>query len=132
MFLEHFPDFSEMRVIDLGGTTAYWSAAPVRPAEVLIVNLSDQAADGPGIRSVVGDACLLPSQVMGERFDLADPNSVIEHIGGHAKRKQMADVVDQLSDRHWVQTPYRYFPIEPHWVFPGVPVPPDLPESSSG
>jgi hypothetical protein len=44
---------------------------------------------------------------------------VIEHVGGHAKRKQMADVVRQLGDRHWIQTPYRYFPIEPHWVFPG-------------
>ena len=31
----------------------------------------------------------------------------------------MAEVVEQLGDHHWVQTPYRYFPVEPHWVFPG-------------
>ncbi len=119
MFLERFPDFSDMRVIDLGGTSAYWSAAPVRPAELLIVNLSPQAADEAGIRSIVGDVCVLPPQVTRERFDIAYSNSVIEHVGGHAKRTQMADVVAQLSDHHWVQTPYRYFPIEPHWVFPG-------------
>ena len=22
------------------------------------------------------------------------------------------------ADRHWIQTPYRYFPVEPHWLFP--------------
>jgi hypothetical protein len=28
--------------------------------------------------------------------------------------------VHALADAHWVQTPYRYFPIEPHWLFPGL------------
>ena len=27
--------------------------------------------------------------------------------------------VHRLAARHWIQTPYRYFPIEPHWLFPG-------------
>ena len=32
---------------------------------------------------------------------------------------RFADAVHKLADRYWVQTPYRYFPIEPHWLFPG-------------
>jgi hypothetical protein len=44
---------------------------------------------------------------------------VIEHVGGHSQRQRFADTVHALADRHWVQAPYRYFPIEPHWLFPG-------------
>jgi len=44
---------------------------------------------------------------------------VIEHLGGHVQRLCFAEAVHNLADRHWVQTPYGYFPIEPHWLFPG-------------
>ena len=33
---------------------------------------------------------------------------------------RFAEAVHKLSGLHWVQTPYRYFPIEPHWLFPGL------------
>jgi hypothetical protein len=112
-----------MRVIDLGGTPASWLHAPVRPLEVVTVNLSrrDNAVpDGAGwIRSVAGDACELPAAVRGERFDLVFSNSVLEHVGGHARRSAFAEAVHSLAEHHWVQTPYRYFPIEPHFLFPG-------------
>src|SRR5580704_15833581 len=119
-FLEAFPEIGAMSVIDLGGTAEAWLRAPVRPASLHVVNLEAQAAAGPSwIRSDQADACDLPSEILDARYDLVYSNSVIEHVGGHAQRVRFAEAVHRLADRHWVQTPYRYFPIEPHWLFPG-------------
>jgi hypothetical protein len=57
--------------------------------------------------------------VSGQPFDLVFSNSLIEHLGGHRPRRRFADLVASLAPRHVIQTPYRYFPIEPHWMFPG-------------
>ena len=46
-------------------------------------------------------------------------NSVVEHVGGHERRKRFAATVRSAAPHHWVQTPYRYFPVEPHFLFPG-------------
>jgi hypothetical protein len=119
---ESFPQIERMSVIDLGGTAESWLRAPVRPARVHVVNLEPEAdaADLPGwLRADQGDACDLPAGILGASYDLAFSNSVIEHVGGHAQRLRFAEAVHKLADRHWIQTPYRYFPVEPHWLFPG-------------
>jgi hypothetical protein len=119
--VECFPAFSEMRVLDLGGTSESWRLAPVRPRQVTVVNLMPvKERNDSDIVAIQGDACDLPSSVANERFDLVYSNSLIEHVGGHRQRQQLADNVHTLAERHWVQTPYRYFPIEPHWMFPGM------------
>jgi hypothetical protein len=109
-----------MSIIDLGGTLTAWRQAPVRPARVHIVNLLDKPpADVPDWAEVhQGDACALPEHLAARRYDLVYSNSVIEHIGGHHRRMRFAETVHALADAHWVQTPYRYFPVEPHWLFP--------------
>ena len=115
-----FPDIESMSVIDLGGRVGMWLRAPYRPAAVHIVNLQAAPAEMPGwMRVEVGDACALSSETAGTKYDLVFSNSVLEHVGGHAQRARFADNVHALSTRHWIQTPYRYFPIEPHWLFPG-------------
>jgi hypothetical protein len=116
-----FPALSDMRVLDLGGVPQSWRFAPVRPAQVVTVNLDRRivSADEPGVTAVVADACALPGALAAERFDLVYSNSLLEHVGGHANRLRLAETVHTMSDRHWVQTPYRYFPVEPHWLFPG-------------
>jgi hypothetical protein len=67
-----------------------------------------------------GDACALPARIAARRYDLVFSNSVIEHVGGHERRLRFAESVHLLADAHWVQTPYRYFPVEPHWLAPGM------------
>jgi hypothetical protein len=110
-----------MRVLDLGGTPAGWTSAPVRPAALTMVNVRDkdhlnQSAE---FEYIIGDACELPRQLQGRTFDLVYSNSVIEHLGGYARRAAFARVVERLGEHYWIQTPNRYFPLEPHWLFPG-------------
>jgi hypothetical protein len=119
MFIETFRDLSAMRVLDLGGTVEMWTKSTEHPREVVLVNEYAQESPADWIRPVVGDACSLPAELDSERFDLVYSNSVIEHVGGYARRLAFASSVHAMADRHWIQTPYRYFPIEPHWVFPG-------------
>lgn len=90
------------------------------PAEVVCMNLeAHEPVPEQAVVTVQGDACNLADVQMLGRFDLVYSNSAIEHVGGHAKRKQFANAVRAAADRYWVQTPNRYFPVEPHAVWPG-------------
>jgi hypothetical protein len=118
-----FPEIEDMTVVDLGGTVESWRRAPVRPAHVTVLNLFEPGvSDETWILPVQGDACqaLEALSVSGarHRFDLVFSNSLIEHVGGHAKRLELTEQIHALASHHWVQTPYRYFPVEPHWLFP--------------
>ena len=119
LFASLFPDISEMRVLDLGGDTRNWVSSPVRPREVVLVNVFFQPSEVDWMSTAVGDACDLPHDLRGKTFDLVYSNSVIEHVGGAWRRGAFAQTVADMAPRHWVQTPYRYFPLEPHWLFPG-------------
>ncbi|MDH3294118.1 MAG: hypothetical protein OER95_07330 [Acidimicrobiia bacterium] len=120
--LEAFPDLADMRVLDLGGTMAFWGPMPVLPRQVVTLNHTSHAdADAAEVEwheRRIGDACDPPADLMVERFDLVFSNSTIEHVGDRTRRRQFADAVHKLADRHWVQTPNRYFPLEPHVLFP--------------
>jgi hypothetical protein len=115
-----FPDLAQMSVIDLGGRFETWRGAPVRPAHLHVVNL--EAADGEipeWAEFTHADVCEPPDAIARRRYDLVFSNSVIEHVGGPMNRARFAETAREAADRHWVQTPYRYFPVEPHWLFPG-------------
>ena len=110
-----------MRVADLGGDTRHWRVAHLRPREVVIVNPEDWTFGDPEpwMSFEQADACDLSEEFLAQDFDLVYSNSTIEHVGGPLRRQAFARSVHALADRHWIQTPYRYFPLEPHWVFPG-------------
>jgi Methyltransferase domain len=116
----HLPELAEMNVLDLGGTLHWWQRAPARPNHVTIVNLDTSDADARWLTAITGDACHADELVAGQSFDLVFSNSLIEHVGGHQARSALAQVIRTLAPRYLVQTPYRYFPVEPHWLFPGM------------
>ena len=116
-----FPGLADMNVLDLGGRVESWTNAVVRPAHVHVVNLEPLPTELPDwAEADHGDACELPDAILGRQYDLVFSNSVIEHVGGHERRRRMAEAIQKLAPNYWVQTPYRYFPVEPHWVAPGM------------
>src|SRR5262245_2694032 len=117
---EEFPDIQNMRVLDLGGTSVFWARSPVRPKSVTVINLNEPGEGLPWVRPIEGDACDARELVGDEEFDIVLSNSLIEHLGGHLKRVTFAEVVRSIAPHYAVQTPYRYFPIEPHWLFPAM------------
>lgn len=115
-----FPKLDLMNVLDLGGTVQTWLRAPIRPAHVHIVNLYDSPEETPSWASVErADACEVGGKYADQGFDFVFSNSLIEHVGGHFRRERLAEVIRRSAPRYWVQTPYRYFPVEPHFLFPG-------------
>lgn len=122
---EIFPTLPTMRVLDLGGTSQSWLRAPVRPHHVTVLNLFEPGdASADWITPVTGDACaareVLAARGLSTGYDLVFSNSLLEHVGGHANRQRLCDEMSALAPNSWLQTPYRYFPLEPHWLCPGM------------
>lgn len=111
-----------VRLLDIGGTPGFWDHhfdALSCPVELVLINR--QGALGgvrPGIRAVIGDATCL-TEFRDGSFDVVFSNSVIEHVGTLNDQMRMAGEVRRLGRAYLVQTPNRWFPIEPHFLFPG-------------
>ncbi len=106
-------------ILDVGGSEDYWRTMGVDGSDrisITLLNLSNQNITLPNMTSMVGDARNL--EYGDKRFDVAFSNSVIEHVGGPADQRKMADEMRRVGKRYFIQTPNRYFPLEPHFLFP--------------
>jgi len=106
------------RILDVGGEPEYWTNVAdmleQRQWHVTLVNLrAYPLADTTRFASVAGDARDL-SSFSDLSFDLVHSNSVIEHVGRWGDMQAMAREVRRLARGYYVQTPYFWFPIEPH------------------
>ena len=105
------------RILDIGGEVEYWTMVSDligdRNIYVTLVNLTAPAVDSSRFSSLAGDARDL-SSLADMSFDLVHSNSVIEHVGRWRDMLAMAQEVRRLAPAYYVQTPYFWFPIEPH------------------
>lgn len=108
------------RILDLGGQPGIWEFVD-RPLSVVILNLPGvaqrQHSGRHDVRFVEGDACDLAAYRQGE-FDVVFSNSVIEHVGARDKIERFCREAMRVGRKLWIQTPSRYFPIEPHTGMP--------------
>jgi len=106
-------------ILDIGGTEQYWRMMNLpnhAGLSITLLNLEARAVTLPGCVSVRGDARSL--EFDDQSFDVVFSNSVIEHVGDFHNQMRMANEARRVGKRYFVQTPNRYFPIEPHFVFP--------------
>ena len=111
-----------VRMLDVGGTQAFWEAVGYlcgdRGVQVVILNIVPVAVRHPNFSSLVGDARDL-SRFGDAEFDVVFSNSVIQELGDFREQQKMAAEVLRVGRRLYVQAPSRYFPVEPHFLFPG-------------
>ena len=102
------------RILDIG--CGHGGLAALEPAaDVTGVDTAEQPGY-PGRRFVQGDARDLPFDA--NEFEIAYSNSLVEHLKP-GDRQAFAAEVRRVARRYWVQTPNRYFPVEPHVLLPG-------------
>lgn len=108
-------------VLDVGGTYTFWTTwgqgldwAKVKVDCInLDVNHALEGKDNSSIQMMQGDACDL-NTIANQSYDLVFSNSVIEHVGLWRRQMAMANEVRRVGKSYFVQTPYFWFPVEPH------------------
>ena len=109
-----------VRILDIGGTNAFWQNrgwADREDVHVVLVNLEAETPLHANIDPQAGDATEL-SQFADGSFDVVFSNSVIEHLETFERQAAMAAEVRRLASTYWVQTPNFWFPVEPHFLTP--------------
>jgi hypothetical protein len=115
-----------VKLLDVGGRKVYWNILPPGflekyQVQITLLNIPDDltgyGTDDAIFKHVAGNACNMP-EFADKSFHIAHSNSVIEHVGGWQNVKSFAREVRRVASALFVQTPYFWFPIEPHLVMP--------------
>lgn len=111
-----------IRILDIGGTYDFWNALTFHyldRCEITLFNLEKRGSGEniPSVRFMAGDATDL-SAFRDGAFDLVFSNSCMEHVGRFPEWQRMADGMRRVGKYYFLQTPNRYFPMEPHFMFP--------------
>jgi len=117
-FIKFFGVDNNTKILDIGGGMLNWVFINEKP-QVTILNLnvpSNFEHRSGNLLWIKGNALDIPCQ--DKSFDIAYANSVIEHLSSFENQKIFAREISRISENIYVQTPNRYFFIEPHLVTP--------------
>lgn len=107
-------------VLDVGGEQRFWEMMGLAgnpDYRITLFNRARQKVTHRNLSGQKGDAVDL-SRFQDGLFDVVFSNSVIEHLGSEERQRCMAAEVQRVGRLYFVQTPNRYFPLEPHFLLP--------------
>jgi hypothetical protein len=109
-----------IRILDIGGDVKFWitdAGTGLENIQLTVLNLQHQPGDDRSTHRIQADARYLPF-LSNSGFEVVFSNSVIEHVGTFEDQKKMAAEIQRIGQHYFVQTPSRWFPLEPHFLFP--------------
>jgi hypothetical protein len=109
-----------LQILDVGGTESYWKNMGLSnnpDYQITLLNLEKEGTSYENISSISGNATDL-SLFSENHFDIAFSNSAIEHLYHFENQQLMAKEVQRVGKYHFIQTPNKYFFIEPHFIVP--------------
>lgn len=115
-FLETFKPGVSTRILDVGGHAYDWEQLPIT-SPVTLVNTTYPPGcqvNNDRFTSDLSDGRKLPYGP--QSFEIAYSNSVIEHVGMYEDQKQFAAEIRRVGRQVYVQTPNRWFFVEPHFL----------------
>lgn len=111
-------------ILDIGGTYKFWENMgfvkklnPDNGITITLFNLKKEKVHHSSFISFEGNATDL-SEYSDNQYDIVFSNSVIEHLFTYENQIKMANEIMRVGKNYFIQTPNKYFPIEPHYFFP--------------
>lgn len=114
-FVDALGPSSRTTILDVGGTPGFWADTEY---DITLLNLREPEALPSGMGFVEADATNLP--YADGSFGIVFSNSMIEHLHTWERQQEAASEAMRVGERLWIQTPNKWFPVEPHFLTPFV------------
>ncbi len=118
LFFDTLNPDENTKILDVGGCQNFWSKLNCS-SKITLLNIKISPKDAV-FRSkytyIEGDGTSLPFK--DKSFDIVFSNSVIEHLSTYDNQVKFAKELTRVGKNIWVQTPAKYFFVEPHLIAP--------------
>ena len=105
----------KVKILDIGGTQNYWEMMDYTDPnliQVTLINIDDKKVTLPNFAAIKMNA--LDLNIFKFDCDIIFSHSLIEHID----HEKFAEIVVRSEKPYFIQTPNKYFPMEPHFLIP--------------